>query len=117
MAFKTMAVRKYVVRLRKEELGRPHELIRKGKSPAKQQLTARILLKAGSASGGKGWSESKIIKAFNTGISTADRVRQEFGKEVLKPPKNPALRGRSSLRSWHGPGTGATRNFLDRSWR
>jgi hypothetical protein len=46
LAFKEIAVKKYVVRLSKEERAKLQELIRKDKSSAKQQLKARILLKA-----------------------------------------------------------------------
>ena len=44
MAFKEIAVKKYVVRLSKDERDQLKELIRKGKSAAKQQLKARILV-------------------------------------------------------------------------
>ena len=84
MAIKTVAVKKYVVRLSKEERGRLHELIRKGKSPVKQQLKARILLKADVAKGGEGWSDGKIIKAFNTSVSMVYRVRQQLVEEGLE---------------------------------
>jgi len=54
MAFKAVAVKKYVVRLSKDERARLQELIAKGKSPAKQQLKARILLKADVSRDGEG---------------------------------------------------------------
>ena len=81
MAFKEIAVKKYVVRLNKDERDHLKELIRKGKSPAKQQLKARILLKADVAKGGEGWSDSKIIKALNTSVSMVYRVRQQLVEE------------------------------------
>ena len=97
MAIKTVSVKKYVVRLSKEERDRLKELIRKGNSPAKQQLKARILLKADVAKGGEGWSDSKIIKAFNTSVSMVYRVRQQLVEEGLeavlsrKPRAAPAI--------------------------
>src|SRR6516162_9869806 len=46
MAAKEISVKKYVVRLSGEERERLETLIRKGKSPARRVLKARILLKA-----------------------------------------------------------------------
>ena len=81
MAFKKIAVKKYVVRLSKEERAQLHQLIRKGKSSAKQQLKARILLKADVSRKGEGWSDSEIIKALNTSVSMVYRVRQQLVEE------------------------------------
>jgi hypothetical protein len=38
-------------------------LIRKGKSPARRVLKARILLKADVSEAGKGWSDNRIMNA------------------------------------------------------
>ena len=46
MAAKEISVKKYVVRLSREERERLETLIQKGKSPSKRLLKARILLKA-----------------------------------------------------------------------
>src|ERR1700751_1456641 len=81
MAFKEIAVKKYVVMLSKDERGQLKELIRKGKSSAKQQLKARILLKADVSKQGEGWSDSKIIKALNPSVSMVYRVRQQLVEE------------------------------------
>ena len=81
MATKEIAVKKYVVRLSKEERAQLHELLRKGKSPAKLQLKARILLKADVSREGEGWSDSQIIKALNTSVSMVYRVRQQLVEE------------------------------------
>jgi hypothetical protein len=59
-------------------------LIWKGKSPAKQHLKARILLKADVGKGGEGWSDSKIIKAFNSSVSMVYGVRQQHAKQSLE---------------------------------
>src|ERR1700740_3639227 len=61
--------------------GPTQELIRKGKSSAKQQLKARILLKADVSKQGEGWSDSKIIKALNPSVSMVYRVRQQLVEE------------------------------------
>src|SRR5271170_2770111 len=81
MAFKEIAVKKYVVRLSKGEREELQELVRKGKSSAKQQLKARILLKADVSKQGEGWSDNQIIKALNTSVSMVYRVRQQLVEE------------------------------------
>ena len=97
MAFKAVAVKKYVVRLSKQERARLQELIAKGKSPAKQQLKARILLKADVSKHGEGWSDAKIIDALGASVSMVYRVRQQLVEEGLdavlarKPRANPAI--------------------------
>ncbi len=69
MAGKDIAVKRYVVRLSADEREQLEGLIRKGKSPAKRQLKARILLKADISEAGEGWSDSKIIAALETSVS------------------------------------------------
>ena len=97
MAFKAIAVKKYVVRLSKDERALLKELIGKGKSPAKRQLKARILLKADVSRNGEGWSDAKIVEAFNTSVSMVYRVRQQLVEEGLeavlsrKPRAAPAI--------------------------
>jgi len=65
MAAKENSVKRYVVRLSADERERLEALIRKGKSPAQRLLKARILLKADVSEAGEGWSDSRIIKAFD----------------------------------------------------
>ena len=97
MAFKAVSVKKYVVRLSKDERARLKELIAKGKSPAKHQLKARILLKADVSKGGEGWSDARIIDALNASVSMVYRVRQQLVEEGLdavlsrKPREAPAI--------------------------
>ena len=66
MAAKEISVKKYVVRLSGEERERLETLIRKGKSPARRVLKARILLKADVsrklAKGGATTGSSKLWK-------------------------------------------------------
>ena len=61
MAGKDIAVKKYVVRLGAEEREQLQALIRKGKSPAKRLLKARILLKADISEAGEGWTRGHVI--------------------------------------------------------
>jgi transposase len=97
MAGTDIAVKKYVVRLSVEEREQLQALIRKGKSPAKRLLKARILLKADVSEAGEGWSDSKIIAALDTSASMVYRVRKQLVEEgfaaVLsrKPREHPPV--------------------------
>src|SRR6266513_4468424 len=97
MAAKEISVKKYVVRLSGEERERLETLIRKGKSPARRVLKARILLKADVSDAGKGWSDNRIIDALETSPSMVYRVRKQLVEEgfeaVLsrKPRAMPAV--------------------------
>src|ERR1035437_8746729 len=84
MAAKEISVKKYVVRLSREERERLETLIRKGKSPAQRLLKARILLKADVSEAGEGWSDSRIIKALETSVSMVYRVRKQLVGEAFE---------------------------------
>src|SRR5580692_4932639 len=97
MVAKEISVKKYVVRLTGEERERLETLIRKGKSPARRVLKARILLKADVSEAGKGWSDNRIIEALETSPSMVYRARKQLVEEgfeaVLsrKPRAMPAV--------------------------
>ena len=78
MVRKVVAVKKYVVTLSDEERDQPKAMIRKGKYPARQQLKARILLKADASDAGEGWSDSQIAAALETSVDTVARTRQRL---------------------------------------
>ncbi len=81
MSSKESSVKKYVVGLSAEEREQLESLIRKGKSPARRLLKARILLKADISEGRAGWSDSRIIRALDTSASMVYRVRQQLVEE------------------------------------
>ncbi len=81
MALEDVAVKKYVVRLSAEERDELEALIRKGKSPARRLLKARILLKADVSQSGSGWNDSQIIEALETNASMVYRVRKQLVEE------------------------------------
>jgi transposase len=81
MAGKDIAVKKYVVRLSAEEREHLQALIRKGKSPARRLLKARLLLKADVSEAGEGWSDSRIMTALDTSESMVYRVRKQLVEE------------------------------------
>ncbi len=110
MARSENSVKKYVVRLSGEERERLETLIRKGKSPARWLLKARILLKADVSEAGEGWSVRKqlVEEGFEAVLSRKQRatpaVARIFDGEkeaklialaCSKPPKG---RARWSLR-------------------
>src|SRR6201987_5009394 len=81
MARKEISVKKYVVRLSAEERQQLEAMIRKGKGPARRLLKARILLKADVSDAGPGWSDSRIIAAWDTSASMVYRVRKQLVEE------------------------------------
>ncbi|MGB7097458.1 MAG: hypothetical protein WBD95_01650, partial [Xanthobacteraceae bacterium] len=98
MAAKEILVKKYVVRLSGEERERLETVIRKGKSPARRVLKARILLKADVSEGGKGWSDNnRIIEALETSPSMVYRARKQLVEDGIeavlsrKPRAMPAI--------------------------
>ena len=84
MAAKEISVKTYVVRLSGEERERLKTLIRKGKSPARRLLKARILLKADASEAGEAWSDSRIIEALDASASMVYRVRKQLVEEGLE---------------------------------
>src|SRR6266852_2506955 len=84
MAAKEIPVKRYVVRLSGEERQQLETLIRKGKSPARRLLKARILLKADVSESGDGWSDSRIVRALDTNMSMVYRVRQQLVEAGLE---------------------------------
>jgi transposase len=83
MTAKEISVKTYVVKLSGEERELLKTLIRKGKSPARRLLKARILLKADVSEAGEGWSDSRIIEALDASASMVYRVRKQLVEEGL----------------------------------
>ncbi len=75
-----MSKKRYVVELSADERKRLEELIRKGKSPAKKQLKARILLRADESPLGPKWNDPQISEALGTYPIMCARVRQQFAQ-------------------------------------
>lgn len=84
MAAKEISVKKYVVRLSGEEREQLEVLIRKGKSPARRLLKARIFLKADVSEAGEGWSDNRIIRALDTSASLVYRLRKQLERGALR---------------------------------
>ena len=101
MAGKDISVKKYVVRLSAGEREHLQALIRKGKSPAKRLLKARILLKADVSEAGEGWSDSAISVALDTSINNIGRLRRRLVEEGLE----------AALKRKHNPNSARKRIF------
>src|SRR5271157_1750147 len=84
MAAKEILVKRYVVKLSGEERRQLEALVRKGKSPARRLLKARILLKADVSGAGEGWSDSRIMEALDASPSMVYRVRRQLVEEGLE---------------------------------
>jgi len=84
MSAREVPVKKYVVQLSAEEREQLQALIRKGKSSAQRLMKARILLKADVSEEGEGWSDSEIVKALETSLTTVYRTRQQLVEEGLE---------------------------------
>ena len=80
-----MSKKRYVVELSPDERKRLEELIRKGKSPAKKQLKARILLQADEGPLGPKWNDPKISEALGTYPMMCARVRQQWAQGGMYP--------------------------------
>src|SRR5205807_3534592 len=112
MAAKEISVKKYVVRLTGEERERLETLIRKGKSPARRVLKARILLKADVSEAGKGWSDNRIIDALETSPSMVYRVRKQLVEEGFVDRASDSTIGRALKKTLFNPiaaSTGSSR--------
>src|SRR6201997_5241646 len=78
-----MDKRRYVVKLTSNER-QLQELIRKGKSSAKHQLKARILLQADESPIGAKWSDTQISEALGTYPVMCARVRRQWVEGGVK---------------------------------
>ena len=83
MAGREVAVKRYVVRLSAEERERLEDLRSKGTIPARRLLKVQILLKADVSEAGEGWSDRKIMKAFDTTDTMVYTVRKKLVEEGL----------------------------------
>lgn len=74
-------MKKYIVRLSKEEREILTKLINSGRGPARMFTRARILLKADQSDKGPGWSDEKISEALEVTVQTIERVRKQLVEE------------------------------------
>jgi hypothetical protein len=93
MSAREISVKKYVVKLSREERERLQALTSSGSHPARQLMRARVLLKADVSKVGDAWSDSRIAAALDIGLATISRIRQQLVEEgvegVLTPKRSP----------------------------
>ena len=77
-------MKKYIVRLSREERKSLKSLVSSGKGPARMFTRARILLKADVGESGPGWPDEKIAEALDVTIQTIERVRKQLVEEGLE---------------------------------
>ena len=76
-------MKKYIVRLSKEERSRLKQFVSSGKIPARTFTRSHILLKADISKYGPAWSDNKISEAFEVTVQTVERVRKQLVEEGL----------------------------------
>lgn len=74
-------MKKYMVRLSKEEREILTKLINSGRGPARMFTRARILLKADQSDKGPGWSDEKISEALEVTVQSIERIRKQLVEE------------------------------------
>jgi hypothetical protein len=84
MAGREVAVKRYVVRLTAEEREHLEALKGKGTIPARRLEKVQILLKADVSDAGEGWSDSRIMQAFDATDTMVYTVRKRFVEEGLE---------------------------------
>lgn len=74
-------VKKYIVRLSKEERSRLTDVVKKLKGTSQKVRRANILLKADAD--GPNWTDAKIAEAFSVRTRTIEKLRERFVTEGL----------------------------------
>jgi transposase len=95
-----MPRKKYLVQLSDAERVELEHVTRRGKTSARKQTRARVLLKVAD-----GWGDAQIADALNIGQATVERLRQRFVEEGLaalnerpRPGKAPLLDAKGQAR-------------------
>lgn len=76
--------KKYVVTLKPQERDALRRLVSVGKAAAHKRRHAEILLKADAGSGGPGWTDVRIVEAFEVSVRSVEYLRQRFVEEGLE---------------------------------
>jgi transposase len=75
---------KHEVALSEEQRFALHQLISKGKAPARKLAHARVLLKIDRNAPGPRWSDEQVAEAFEMSRSTVIRIRERFATNGLE---------------------------------
>jgi hypothetical protein len=76
-------MKRYIVRLSKEERDKLKQLVSSGKASARMFARAHILLKADIGRYGPAWPDYKISEAFEVTVQTVERIRKQLVEEGL----------------------------------
>ncbi len=74
-------MKKYIVRLTKQERQTLMQFVSSGKRPAQLFTRARILLKADQGEEVPGWSDLEIRQALDITVQTVERIRMQLVRE------------------------------------
>jgi len=77
-------MKKYIVRLSREERSTLKKLLTSGRGSGRMFTRVRILLKADQSNEGPAWSDEKISESFDVTVQTIERVRKELVEEGLE---------------------------------
>ncbi len=77
-------MKKYIVKLTKDERNTLKKIIASGRGPARMFTRARIIMKADQGKHGPGWSDEKISDALDVTVQTIERIRKQFVEEGLE---------------------------------
>lgn len=78
----------YIVTLSSEERADLEKLANSGRTSARRQIHARILLKADTSTAGPGWLDARISEALEISVASVARVRKRFVEEGLEAALN-----------------------------
>lgn len=74
-------MKKYIVKLSKDERATLKKVTTSGRGPARVFTHAHILLKADQGQHGPAWGDEKISDAFDVTIQTVERIRKQLVEE------------------------------------
>ncbi len=77
-------MKKYIVRLSREERSTLKKLLTSGRGSGRMFTRVRILLKADQSDEGSAWSDEKISESFDVTMQTIERVRKQLVEEGLE---------------------------------
>jgi transposase len=77
-------MKKYVVRLNREEREQLRTLISKGKVAARKRKHAEVLIKADESESGPKWIDKRIAESFDVCVRTVETIRQRYVEEGLE---------------------------------
>lgn len=96
--------KKYIVTLTDEERESLRKITTSGRSAARKQVHARILLRADANPGGPGCLDAAIACSLDVAVRTVERIRERFVEEGLEAALTPRKTRRVYERRLDGAG-------------